>query len=122
MRKTKLQYAKADQAGKSCWSSHLSLQNRRVPSRSLCRALLSKLIGLAKSNTVMTSPVFTLLQCYSEGRRVEDTEVYLEYEPNDYFEVWRFFCCCFYFCSKLLVFETGLTSLCKRQEIAWQRK
>lgn len=110
MRKTKLQYAKTDQDGRSCWSFHLSLQNMRVPSRSLCRALLSKWIGLAKSNTVMTSPVLTLLQCYSEGRRVEDTEVYLEYELNDYFEVWRF-CCCFYFCCKLLVFETGLTSL-----------
>lgn len=69
----------------------------RVPSRSLCSALLSKLIGLAKSNTVMTSPVFSLLQCYSEGRRVEDSEVYLEYEINYYFVMWRGFFVLFFF-------------------------
>lgn len=69
----------------------------RVPFRSLCSALLSKLIGLAKSNAVMTSPVFTLLQCYSEGRRVENTEVYLKYELNYCFEVWRFFVVVFIF-------------------------
>lgn len=77
----------------------------RVLSRSLCSALLSKLIGLAKSNTVMTSPVFTLLQCYSEGRRVEDTDVYLEFELNYYFKVWRSFSS--YFCFKYWYLKQG---------------
>lgn len=63
----------------------------RVPSRSPCSASLSKWIGLAKSNTVTTSPVRALLQYYSEGRRVEDTEISLEYELKDYLEVWVFF-------------------------------
>lgn len=71
--------------GDPAGSSHLSLQNMRVPSRSLCSALLSKLIGLAKSNTLMTSLVCSLLQCYSGGRKVEDTEVFLEYELNFFF-------------------------------------
>lgn len=86
--------------GDPAGSSHLSLQNMRVPSRSLCSALLSKLIGLAKSNTVMTSPVCSLLQCYSEGRKVEDTEVFLEYELNNY---WGGGAVCFYFCVKYLI-------------------
>lgn len=75
-----------DRDGSSCFS----LQSMRVPSRSSCSASLSKWIGLAKSNTVMTSPVRILLQYYSEGRRVEDTEISLEYELKDYLEVWGF--------------------------------
>lgn len=89
-------------------SSHFSLQSMRVPSRSPCRASLSKLIGLAKSNAVTTSPVRTLLQYYSEGKRSEDTEISLEYELNDYLEVWGFFY--FILLNVLLVFEMGPTA------------
>lgn len=88
-------------------SSHFSLQSMRVPSRSPRRASLSKLIGLAKSNTVTTSPVRTLLRYYSEGKRSEDTEISLEYELKDYLEVWVFL---FYSFKCLLVFEMGPTA------------
>jgi len=80
-------------------SSHFLLQSMRVPSRSACSASLSKLIGLAKSNSVTTSSVPSLLQYYSEGRRVEDTEISLEYELKDAVEVWGF---CFHCCFKCL--------------------
>lgn len=67
-------------------SSHFSLWSMRVPSRSPSSASLSKLIDLTKSNTVTTSPVHTLLQCYSEGRMVKDIEISLEYELKYYLE------------------------------------
>lgn len=86
-------------------SSHFSLQSVRVPSRSPCSASLSKLIGLAKSNTATTSPVRTLLQYYPEGRGVEDTDISLEYKLKDYLEVWVFL-----ILNVCLVFEMGPTA------------
>lgn len=90
-------------------SPHFSLQSMRVPSRSQCSASFSKAIGLAKSNTVMTSPVCTLLQYYPEGKRVEDTEISLEYELKDELEVWGVVF--IVVLNVLLVFETGPTAM-----------
>lgn len=47
----------------------------------------------------------TLLQYYLEGRRVEDTDISLEYELKDYLEVRVFL-----FLNVCLVFEMGLTA------------
>lgn len=97
-------------------SSHFLLQSMRVPSRSPCSASLSKLIGLAKSNTVTTSPVQTLLQYYAEGKRVEDREISLECELKDYLEVWGF-CFVFIVLNVLLVFEMVPTATESRKKL-----